>query len=106
MRDTLETLAGAHGLAVKGKKTPYLSMNGNMFAFVDDAGGLCLRLSEAGKAAFNEAHGQGDVIQYGAVMRGYVRVPDQVLADGSALAALFADVVEHAKSLKPKPTKK
>ena len=51
MRATLVALAAAFPeLKVKGKKTPYLAVNGNMFAFVDDTGALCLRLSEARKA--------------------------------------------------------
>ncbi len=107
MRAVLETLAATHEcLKVKGKKTAYLAVNGNMFAFVDDGSALCLRLSEDRKAEFNATHGLDDVRQYGAVMRGYVRVPETVLGDRKALAALFAEVVDHAKGLKPKPTKR
>ena len=107
MRDTLEALAdGFDELTVKGKKTAYLAMNGNMFAFVDDEGGLCLRFSEADKAAYNAENGTGDVIQCNAVMRGYVRVTDEILADWDRLEALFSDCVEFARTLKPKPTKK
>ena len=64
-------------LKVKGKKTAYLAVNGNMFAFVDDGSALCLRLSEDAQGReFNATHGLDDVRQYGAVMRGYVRVPE------------------------------
>lgn len=31
------------GLRVKGKKTPYTAINGNMFAFISNEGALCLR---------------------------------------------------------------
>ncbi len=107
MRDVLEDLAANFdGLTVKGKKSAYLAMNGNMFAFVDDTGKLCLRFSEADKAAYNAANGTEDVVQYNAVMRGYVRVTDGIAADAQKLATLFADCVEHARTLKPKPTKK
>ncbi len=107
MREVLESLAALHGgLNVKGKKTAYLAMNGNMFAFVDDKGGLCLRFSQSDKAAFNEKHKTSDVIQYNAVMQGYVRVPDQIVQDRVALEALFAACVEHAETLKAKPTKR
>ncbi len=105
MREVLESLAALHeGLKVKGKKTAYLAMNGNMFAFVDDKGALCLRFSKGDKAAFNEKHKTSDVIQYNAVMRGYVRVPDQIVQDRAALEALFAACVDHARTLKAKPT--
>ena len=107
MRATLVALAAAFPeLKVKGKKTPYLAVNGNMFAFVDDTGALCLRLSEARKAEFNASYGLGEVRQYGAVMRGYVRVPKTVLGDQNGLEALFGEVVDHAKGLRPKPTKR
>ena len=107
MRETLEHLATAYDdLTVKGKKSAYLAVNGNMFAFVDDQGALCLRLSEAEKAAFNETHGASDVIQYNAVMRGYVRPPKSVIGDPAVLKELFDQSVSHARTLKPKPTKR
>ncbi len=100
-------LASPHdGIEIKGNKTAYTAVNGNMFSFVDPDGQLCVRLSEARKAAFNAQHGTGDVIQYGAVMRGYVTVTDSLLNDESALAALFTEAVDHARGLQPKPTKK
>ena len=100
-------LAEPHvGIEIKGKKTAYTAVNGNMFSFVDPEGRLCIRLSEPRKAAFNARHGTGDVIQYNAVMRGYVGVPVAMLGDEKALAALFAEAVEHARGLKPKPTRK
>ena len=93
-------------LKIKGAKSDYTSMNGNMFSFLDAEGVLCFRLSEAGKVAFNLAHGTSDVVQYGAVMRGYVAVPETMFGDNAALQALFGEVVDHARMLKPKPTKK
>ena len=107
MGEVLERLIANHpDLEVKGKKTPYLAMNGNMFAFVDDTGAICLRLSEAGKAAYNQFNGTNDVLQYGAVMRGYVRVTDKILNDPETLAALFEECLTNAHGLRPKPTKK
>ena len=107
MRDVLEGLAEPfEDLKVKGKKTSYLAINGNMFAFVDDGNALCLRVSEADKKAYNELHGTGDVIQYNSVMRGYVRVVDAILSDDKRLRELFATSLAFARSLKPKPTKK
>ncbi len=94
------------GIEVKGKKMPYTSLNGNMFSFLSPEGGLCFRLSDADRAEFAKAHGERPVSQYGAVMRGYVDVPDSILTDDVALEALFARCVSHARSLKPKPTKK
>ena len=106
-RAILERLAEAEpGLTVKGKKMPYLAVNGNMFAFVDPEGALCLRYAEADRAALAAEFGTGPVMQYNAVMRGYVAIPEAVIADAARLAALFGQCVEHARRLKPKPTKR
>lgn len=94
------------GLAVKGAKTAYTAMNGNMFSFVDGDGLLCIRLSNEDKAAFEAAHGTGDVIQHNSVMRGYVPVPEAMLDDMDALQAVFAKSVANARASKPKPTKR
>lgn len=94
------------GIALKGKKMPYTSMNGNMFSFLAPDGVLCLRLSADDCTAFMQAHGTEPVMQYGSVMRDYVAVPETLVSDGDALAALFRKSVENARSLKAKPTKR
>ena len=94
-------------LKVKGKANRYTSMNGNMFSFLNkDDATLCFRYSEADKKAYNETNGTSDVISYGAVMRGYVVITPEIMADRAALQDHFDRCVEHAKTLKPKPTKK
>ncbi len=106
-RIVLEDLArGYDDLTVKGKKTPYLAMNGNMFAFVDDKGGICLRFDEPTRARLAEELGTGEVMQYGAVMRGYVAIPDNLAGKGPRLTELFSQSVTHARTLKPKPSKR
>ena len=50
--------AGFAGVKVKGKKTRYTALNGNMFSFVAGDGVLCIRLSEARKKEFNGEHEQ------------------------------------------------
>jgi len=94
------------GIEIKGAKSANTAINGNMFSFIDDANRLCLRFSEERKTEFNKAHGTSDVIQYGAVMRGYVSLPDKVIGDDDALQKLLGESLEFAKSLKPKPTKR
>ena len=93
-RAILETLAASDpDLTVKGKTMPYLAVNGNMFAFVTAEGGLCLRFAEADRVRLAEDFGTGPVMQYGAVMRGYVALPAEILADAGELAELFAQSV-------------
>lgn len=102
-----EIVAEHDGLKIKGAANKYTSMNGNMFSFLNkDDATLCLRYSEADKKAYNETNGTSDVISYGAVMRGYVVMTPEIFADDARLRSHFAQSVEHAKTLKPKPTKK
>ena len=93
-------------LKVRGAKTAYTAINGNMFSFVDDQARICLRFSESRKAELNAQYGTRDVTQYGAVMRGYVALVDEVAVDGVELERLFAESYAFAKTLKPKATKK
>jgi len=68
-------------IKVKGAKTSYTAINGNMFSFIDDQARICLRFSEKRKAELNKFYGSTDVLQYGAVMRGYVSFSDEVIVD-------------------------
>lgn len=101
-----DLVADAHGETIKGKANPYTSMNGNMFSFLDKAGTLCLRLSEEDRASFVSAFETDPVVQYGAVMKEYVAVPRQMLADPVALKDWFTKCLAYARSLPAKPTKK
>lgn len=105
--DPFRTVAEAHeGVHVKGKKTPYTAINGNMFAFISAEGALCLRFDEATRAELAAIWGTGDVRQYGAVMRGYVAVPDALAGDEAALTDIFARSLTFAKTLPAKPTRR
>ncbi|MCB2135580.1 MAG: hypothetical protein KDE08_06495 [Rhodobacteraceae bacterium] len=100
-RDIAETVGG---LALKGKAMRYTAVNGNMFSFLDE-GGLCLRLAAADKTEFGVRYGTGDVLRYGSVMRGYVPVPPELIADAPSLAGWFRRSLDFAQSLKPRPGK-
>lgn len=107
LTNTFRTVAEAHeGVKVKGKKTPYTATGGNMFAFISSEGALCLRFDEGTRAELAARWDVGNVVQHGAVMRGYVAVPDAVAGDTAALADLFARSLTFAKSLPAKPTKR
>lgn len=96
--------AGGHG-EVKGKANPYTSINGNMFSFLDKSGTLCLRLSKPNREAFVEQHGGEPVVQYGAVMKDYVAVPESVAEDRETVQACFEKCFSHAASLPAKSTR-
>ena len=65
----------------KGKTNPYTSCNGHMFSHLSKEGAMGLRMSDEDREAFIEKYDAGPYIQYGATMRGYVQVPDDLLAD-------------------------
>ncbi len=90
----------------KGATMPYTSVNGNMFSLLTPKGAMILRLSEKDREAFNKKYKMGVVIQYGAVMKEYVEVPDALLKKTAELRKIFDKSYEYAQSLKPKATKK
>lgn len=87
---------------VKGAKNPYTSRNGHMFSFLDKDGTMALRLSEEHTQEFRSQYESGDVTQYGATMRGYSSVPDDLLADTEALAVWFEKSWSWIGTLPPK----
>ncbi len=91
---------------VKGAKNPYTSRNGHMFSFLDADGSMALRLSDDLAEEFMDSYESGPVIQYGSVMRGYVSVPAELLADTAALSSWFDKSYNWIGTLEPKPTKK
>lgn len=91
---------------IKGAKNPYTSRNGHMFSFLTPDGSMALRLSEELGEQFQAEYDSGPVMQYGRVMRGYVSVPDQLLAKPAELAPWFDEAWDWIGSLPPKPTKK
>lgn len=94
------------GAGVKGAKNPYTSRNGHMFSFLDSDGTMALRLSDELTEEFRSHYDSGDVIQYGATMRGYSSVPAELLADAAELARWFDKAWTWIGTLPPKPTKK
>ena len=91
---------------VKGAKNPYTSHNGHMFSFLDAGGTMALRLSDELTEEFRSRYESGDVIQYGATMRGYSSVPAELLADTDRLSVWFDQSWEWIGTLPAKPTKK
>lgn len=93
------------GLTVKGK-TGYTSLNGHMFSFVGKDGTVAIRLSPEDKKAYELEHKTGDVIQYNAVMRGYVPISEDQLRDTEFCSELLSKSRDYIATLKPKPSKK
>src|SRR5260370_259591 len=70
----------------KGATMPYTSVNGNMFSLLTAVGTLTLRLPAAEREAFLKRYATTLCVQYGAVMKEYVQVPNSLLQNTRALA--------------------
>jgi hypothetical protein len=90
----------------KGKTMPYTSVNGHMFSLLDKEGKLGLRLPKEEREAFLAEFKTEPFVQYGAIMKEYVVVPDDLLKKTDELKKYFDISYEYVSSLKPKPTKK
>lgn len=91
---------------LKGKNNLYTSLNGHMFSFIGKEGTIAIRFSEEDKKTYNEKHGTGDVKEYGAIMRGYVALTDEILKDKKEALKHLQQSLDYIKTLKPKRTKK
>jgi hypothetical protein len=94
------------GVDRKGKTLPYTSLNGHMFSFLGEGSVIALRLGPDDRRAFIQRYGATLHEAHGAVMREYVRVPDALADDTSALAPWFERSRAYVAGLKPKPTKR
>ena len=90
----------------RGKTMPYTSLNGHMFSFLDKEGKLGLRLPKEEREEFLIEFKTELSVQYGAVMKEYVVIPDDLLKKTDELKKYFDISYEYVSSLKPKPTKK
>jgi hypothetical protein len=73
----------------KGKAMPHTSRKGHIFSFRSKEGKLAIRLPDADRDTFVERYGTEPVVQYGAVMKEYVEVPQELLEDNERTEALL-----------------
>ena len=90
----------------KGKATPYTSLNGNMFTFLDKEGNLSLRLNEEDRKGLIDHYDAQPSIQHGSIMKEYLIAPNDLISNEAALIILMKKSYDYATTLKPKPTKK
>jgi hypothetical protein len=77
-----------------------------MFTFLTKEGKVSLRLGKAEREAFIELYDTKLCVNYGAVMKEYVEVPDALVANTEELQPSLALSYAYAQTLKLKPTKK
>ncbi len=91
----------------KGKTMPYTSANGYMFSLLNKEDEIGIRLSKESQASFKEKYNATIFKSHGAVMRDYVKIPDELLhSDRKLIENLLDESFEFVMSLPPKPTTK
>jgi len=90
----------------KGDANPYTAVNGNMFTILLGSGRLGIRLPEEERAKFLKKYGTRLLEAYGAVMKEYVAVPDELLGKTKELAKYLDLSFAYAGTLKAKATTK
>ncbi|NHF58174.1 hypothetical protein FK220_002395 [Flavobacteriaceae bacterium TP-CH-4] len=86
----------------KGKTMPYTSANGYMFSALNKAGEIGIRFDNERQEQLMNEWGSTLYKSYGAVMKGYVLVPESMLADLDALAAYLDESYDYVMTLEPK----
>jgi hypothetical protein len=86
----------------KGKTVPYTSANGHMFSLLNKEGELGFRFSKDVQEKYIEEFGTTIFKSHGAVMKGYVLIPDKMLNDLDKLANYLNESYDYVMTLDPK----
>ncbi|MEZ4778619.1 MAG: hypothetical protein R2786_04480 [Flavobacteriaceae bacterium] len=89
-----------------GKTMPYCAANTHMFALLNKDGELGLRLSKESQETFKATFNTTIFKSYGAVMKDYVLVPNEMLNDLKLLSTYLNESYEYVMSLPASPRKK
>jgi len=86
----------------KGKTMPYTSANGYMFSLLNKAGEIGIRFSKEIQEKYFTEFNTTFFKSYGAVMRGYILIPDELLKDLDQVAGLLNESFDFVMSLEAK----
>ena len=86
----------------KGKTMPYTSANGYMFSLLNKEGQLGIRFSKEIQENYIQDLNTTTYKSYGAVMKGYVLIPDHMLEDLDKLAEYLNESYDYVMTLEPK----
>lgn len=86
----------------KGKTMPYTSANGHMFSQVNKDGQLGIRFSKSVKETYLDDLNTSVFKSYGAVMKGYIIIPESIIKDELKLIEMLIEGYEYVMTLDPK----
>jgi hypothetical protein len=100
-------IAGVKGVERKGATMPYVSINGNMYAMINKAGVIGLRLAGEDRATFFATFGDSPFEGVpGFVNTDYVAIPEALYGKAKMLHAWFKISHAAAGRLPPRPTRR
>jgi len=86
----------------KGKTMPYTSANGYMFSQLNKDGEIGIRFSKEIQMRYMEELGTSYYKSYGAVMKGYILIPEVMLTDLDKLTLYLNESYDYVMALEPK----
>ncbi|MEM6718376.1 MAG: hypothetical protein AAF611_03575 [Bacteroidota bacterium] len=86
----------------KGKSMIYTSANGHMFGLLNKTGEIGFRYSKEVQENYIKEFNSDYYKSYGATMKGYVLIPENMLNDLDRLADLLNESYAYVMSLDPK----
>ena len=89
-----------------GKTMPYTAANGYMFSLFNKAGEIGIRFSKERQKHYFEELNTTHYTSYGAVMNGYILIPEAMLNDLDKVADLLNESYDYIMSLEPNKHKK
>ncbi len=86
----------------KGKTMPYTSANGYMFSLFNKDCEIGIRFSKEVQEKYIKELGTSIYKSYGAVMRGYILIPESMWDNLDGLATYLNDSYDYVMTLEPK----
>ena len=96
-----QAIAAAAGIDRKGKANPYTSANGHMFSQINKDDQLGIRLPKSRQKELLDEYGAGPFKSYGATMRDYVCLTDEMLADPALITSLLDEGFAFVSAMPP-----
>lgn len=97
-----DELVAKAGFERKGKTVPCTTANGHMFSLMNKDGDVGIRFSKEVQEKYIREWNSATLTSYGATMRGYVLIPDEMWKDMDTLAGYLKEGHQYVMSLKSK----
>ena len=86
----------------KGKNMIYTSANGHMFSFLNKDGEIGFRYSKEVQEKYFEKYKTTHLMSHGSVLKGYIKIPEEMLSKTKTLVRLLNESYDYVMSLDPK----